>query len=105
MKTRRALDKPFYSCVTHEDRFEQKVDNCIFPTSQFMTLYTKRPLPMYKFQLWQHINRADRDCRKELREEMLQEIDSDEVSLDPVCFSDEATFRLNCAVNRHTCRI
>lgn len=45
----------------------------------------------YKLQLLHYIRPADCDCRKRLCEEMLQKIDGDEIFLDSVCFSDEAT--------------
>jgi hypothetical protein len=37
--------------------------------------------------------------------EMLQKIDSEEIFLDPVCFSDGPIFYLKGIVNRHNCRI
>jgi len=62
-------------------------------------------LHAYKIQLKQEIKPDDRPKRVEFATFMLNAIDEDEIFLQRICFSDEATFYVNGCVYRHNCRI
>lgn len=58
----------------------------------------------YKIKLVQELNEDDPDRRLQFCEVMSQRLIEDPQLLFNICFSDECTFYLNGAVNRHNCR-
>jgi hypothetical protein len=58
----------------------------------------------YKIQLHQELNEDDPDRRVQFCQRMLELIEDDRDILMRICFSDESTFHLNGALNRHNCR-
>lgn len=72
-------------------------------TSVQRILKTHRFHP-YKIHLSQQLNEDDPDRRLQFCEEMTERIANNPNFLYCTCFSDESTFFLNGAVNRHNCR-
>lgn len=58
----------------------------------------------YKMQILQELREDDPDRRIEFCEEMTQKLHDTPDLLKNICFSDECTFFLNGAVNKHNCR-
>lgn len=58
----------------------------------------------YRVHLVQELNEDDYDRRLEFCEGMMERIDRNQILLNEILFSDEATFMLNGTVNRHNCR-
>lgn len=58
----------------------------------------------YKIKLVQELNEDDPDRRLQFCEQMSQRLIEDPHLLFNICFTDECTFYLNGAVNRHNCR-
>jgi hypothetical protein len=62
-------------------------------------------LHTYKIQPRHGIKVTDRPKRVKFANFMLSEIDDNEGYLQRVMFTDEATFHINCCVNRYNCKI
>lgn len=58
----------------------------------------------YKMEMVQELSEGDPDRRVEFCERMMNRLDSNEIALENVLFSDESIFQLHGEVNRHNCR-
>ncbi|PSN47408.1 hypothetical protein C0J52_19199 [Blattella germanica] len=59
----------------------------------------------YKLQLLHQLKPNDKQQRYEFCSRVQQVMDEDEIFVDRIIFSDQATFHTNGRVNRHNCRI
>lgn len=80
-------------------KIQQQFDLSYGSTQKILTKHLK--FHPYKVKLVQQLNEDDPDRRLQFCETMMGRIDADNLFLNRIVFSDEATFFLNGSVNRH----
>ena len=74
-------------------------------TTVWRVLKSRLHMKPYKLSLVQALNNDDKKMRRAFCESMLEMVEDDETMFSRLIFSDEATFHLSGAVNRHNVRI